>query len=65
MADPMKPSATLLVKLGSALVHADELTSPHGHDFDRIALRALIDREVKAWAEAMNGLGLLPVKRHG
>lgn len=59
----MKPSAALLVKLGSAVVHADELTSPHGHDFDRTAIRTIVDDpDVKAWVKAMGAL--LPVKRH-
>ena len=53
---------TLLVKLGSIAVHADELTSPGGHDFDRVAMRQLIeDPDVVAWVKAMGAL--LPRKR--
>lgn len=62
--DPFKPNLSLLVKLGSALVHADELVSPKGHAFDREALlTCLRDPEVVAWIDAMNQLAMLPVKR--
>lgn len=64
--DPLHPSVAVLVKLGSALVHVDELLSPEGHDLDASALRALLaDPEVVGWVEAMNGMALLPVKRSG
>jgi hypothetical protein len=62
--DPLAPSATLLIKLGSAVVHADEYLSDKGHDFDRQTFHALLnDPEVKEWLEAMNKQALLPVKR--
>lgn len=65
-ADPLKPSITLLAKIGSALVHADEMLSPDGHTFDRDALKGLItDPEVQAWIDAMNKMALLPKKRRG
>ena len=62
--DMLKPSVPLLVKLGSIVVHSDELLSPSGHDFDRIALKALMDDpEVKDWLQAMGKAAMLPVKR--
>jgi hypothetical protein len=36
--DPLNPNAALLVNLGSIAVHAEEITSPNGHDFDKAAL---------------------------
>ena len=36
---PMAPSTTLLMKLGSIVVHADEATEPGGHSFDIGAMR--------------------------
>lgn len=61
--DPLKPSPTLLCKLGSVLVHAEELTSPAGHIFDREAFLTAWDSEVQAWMEEMRKLAFLPVKR--
>lgn len=62
--DPLAPSAELLVKLGSLIVHADEAMTPGGHSFDVEAFRGLLqDPEVVAWLEAMQALALLPVKR--
>lgn len=63
--DPLKPSATLLIKLGSVIVHQEELMSPHGHEFDKHALETVRnDPEVIAWLEAMTKAAFLPVKRH-
>jgi hypothetical protein len=64
MTDPLKPSVSLLVKLGSIAVHMDELLSPAGHPFDKAALDSLQkDAEVKAWLEQMTTGAFLPVKR--
>ncbi len=61
---PLSPSAALLCKLGSIIVHAEELTSPKGHVVDKIALEQLTnDPEVQAWMEAMRKMAMLPVKR--
>lgn len=64
MVDPFKEPlpASLLAKVGSILVHADELLSADGHEFDSAAMRALIaDADVKA---SIASLGpLVPVKR--
>jgi hypothetical protein len=60
----LKPSLSLLVKLGSIAVHADELLSLEAHEFDRIALEQLVnDTEVRQWVASMERLALLPVKR--
>lgn len=60
----LTPSAALLCKLASIVVHADELTGPAGHQFDQVALQQLIfDPEVKEWMAAMTAAGMAPVKR--
>lgn len=62
--DPLKPSAALLCKLGSIIVHAEELASPTGHGFDKIALEQLMkDPEVAEWMAGMRSMAMLPVKR--
>jgi len=59
-----EPGLTLLVKLGSIAVHAEELMSPGAHPLDISALEGLLnDLEVKEWLAKMNKLALLPVKR--
>lgn len=61
----LNPPLSLLVKLGSVAVHAEEMLSPHSHPLDRIALEsALKDAEVQTWIAEMNGLAMLPVKRN-
>jgi len=63
--DPLAPSAALLIKLGSVIVHQEELMSPHGHEFDKYALEAVRnDPDVVAWLNAMTKQGFLPVKRN-
>lgn len=62
--DALHPSVTLLCKLSSVVVHADEYLSPDGHDVDLVALHsALRDPEVKEWIEQMAASGMAPVKR--
>ncbi|HEY7233887.1 MAG TPA: hypothetical protein VH539_07040 [Gemmatimonadaceae bacterium] len=62
--NPLEPDAALLAKLGSIAVHAEELLSPLGHDFDRRALVALLsDAAVVAWLAAMREKALVPEKR--
>jgi len=41
MNDPLKPDMTLLIKLGSLIVHQDEYMSSNGHHFDKVAMDAL------------------------
>jgi hypothetical protein len=60
--DPLKPSVSLLSKLGSIVVHADEATSAGRHEFDIVAIKSLLDNpEVKEWITAMGVF--MPVKR--
>lgn len=62
MSDPLKPSLTLLTKLGSIAVHAEEMLSPKGHTVDRHALQTLLtDVEVQKWIKDMGVY--MPVKR--
>ena len=61
--DPLKPSPALLCKLGSILVHAEELLSPSGHPFDQQAMRTAWDADVEQWMKAMRKLAFLPMKR--
>ena len=69
MGDPndvraLSPSAGLLCKLGSIVVHTDEMLSPGGHAFDRVALETLIrDPAVQEWIEQMGRMAMVPVKR--
>ena len=65
MDDPLKPNASLLVKLGSIMVHAEEMIDPvKGHEFDLSALKALLaDPDVKTWRRRMSRMALLPVRR--
>jgi hypothetical protein len=61
-ADPFQPSKALLAKLGSIVVHADEMLSANGHDFDQAAIRGLLsDPEVHLWIAQMGHY--LPQKR--
>lgn len=60
----LRPDPNVLVKLGSLMVHADEITSPDAHELDAAAIRGLLaDPELVAWREQMNALAFLPVMR--
>ncbi len=62
--EPLHPSPSLLAKLGSIVVHAEELLSSKGHYLDREALMGLLNEsEVRDWLAQMNELALLPKKR--
>lgn len=62
--DVLKPSAQLLIKLGSIIVHQEELLSANAHYMDKSALDSLMaDEEVKEWMKEMNKMALLPLKR--
>lgn len=64
MSDPLRPSAALLVKLGSIAVHAEEFLSAEGHEFDAATITGLLDDpEVREWRASMDAMSLLPVKR--
>jgi len=61
MSDPFKPSASILIKLGSIAVHVEEFLSPTGHPFDKNALDTLFqDKELKKWLKQMDKLAMLP-----
>ncbi len=60
----LAPSVTLLVKIGSMIVHADEFTEPGGHEFDIHTFKTLMkDPEVAAWLAAGSASAMLPKKR--
>lgn len=60
----LTPSPALLCKLASIAVHADEMISANGHEFDRVALQSgLWDRDVQDWIGQMTAAGMAPVKR--
>lgn len=62
--NPLEPSVGLLGKLGSLLVHYQELVSHNGRAIDKIAVDTLeADLEVGDWLAAMTKMALLPVKR--
>lgn len=64
MSDPLKPSAALLCKLGSLIVHLEEAMSPNAHQFDITAATQLRkDPEVQQWFQQMQTLAMVPVKR--
>lgn len=55
----------LTIKLASIAVHADELLSPEGHDFDRGAIVGLLaDPEVRAFLDDPANRVYLPLKRN-
>lgn len=62
MENPLQPPLTLLCKLASITVHAEEMMSTNGHAFDRMALQSVLDdKEVKEWLKNMGPF--VPVKR--
>jgi len=64
MNEPLKPSASLLIKLGSLLVHYEEMLSSDGHELDKAAIDSLQqDSEIIDWKKEMTKLALLPLKR--
>lgn len=62
--NPLKPSANLLIKLGSVIIHQEEMASSNGHLFDKYALDTVRnDVEVIEWLDQMTKMSLLPLKR--
>jgi hypothetical protein len=60
----LHPSLSLLTKLGSIVVHTEEMLSPGGHVFVRAAIDGLLaDPELREWLAEMGKNALLPVKR--
>ena len=62
---PLKPSPALLSKLGSIVIHAEEIVDPiKGHHFDLVALKSVLnDPEVVEWLSEMRKMAMVPVKR--
>ena len=62
--DVLKPSPTLLIELGSLIVHYEEFLSPDGRHIDKEVIDELRGRpEVDEWFREMDRLAFLPVKR--
>lgn len=62
--DVLKPTPQLLIKLGSIIVHQQELNSSDGHYMDTSALDTLLeDEDVIEWMKGMDKMAYLPVKR--
>ena len=60
----LQPPPSILCKLASIAVHADEMMSPDGHAFDRHALESMLaDYEIKEWLTEMDKMALAPRKR--
>jgi len=60
----MNPSLFLISKIASIIVHVEEMLSPKGHDYDKIALEQLLkDPEVVAWLQDLRKQALIPEKR--
>ena len=63
--NPMYPTATLLAKLGSAIVHAEEFLSADGQAVDQTAFQTILeDPTVQEWLEQMAGYALVPLRRN-
>jgi hypothetical protein len=63
LADPLRPSITLLGKLGFIAVRIEEYLDTR-HDFDYLALRRLLaDEEVRAWLEGMAAMAHIPRRK--
>lgn len=64
LTEALKPSATLLIKIGSLLVHYQELHGGQGHAFDKNVIDQLeADPDVVDWLETMTRGAFLPVRR--
>lgn len=60
----LNPSAALLCKLGSIIVHIEEMYSDDGQAYDKAALDQLLsDPEIVEWRNAMDSMAMLPRKR--
>lgn len=60
----MKCPTSVLLKLASIAVHADELLSVDGREADKSAIRGLLaDPELKAWLAKPDLKAYLPLKR--
>lgn len=60
----MDINLSLVAKLGSIIVHIEEMLSPKGHKFDVIALKGLMnDFEVQELLKKLKSMALIPEKR--
>ena len=65
MTDCLHPEPSLLITLGSMIIHAEEFMSANGHPWDKQTFDTqLATPEVQAWIKQMNELALLPLKRN-
>jgi hypothetical protein len=63
-ANPLKPTASLLCKLGSIVVHVEEMSSAKGHPVDKYAFGTVMnDPEVQDWLAQMRAMAMIPEKR--
>lgn len=64
MEDVLKPNPQLLIKLGSLIVHYQELNSSDGHYMDKAAIDSLLnDADVVEWLNGMDEMAFLPKTR--
>ena len=62
--DILKPSVSILCKLGSLFIHIEEVLSKEAHEFDIAAIKQILnDEEVKEWILEMDKLALITKKR--
>lgn len=62
--DPLKPSLVVLVKLGSAVVHAKEAMSIDARPVDKQEFNELFkEPDLAKWINDMTAMALLPVMR--
>jgi len=60
----LAPTASVLCKIGSIVIHTTEMLSPGAHEVDRQTVeQLLIDPEVKEWVKGMDSLAMLPKMR--
>jgi hypothetical protein len=64
MIDVLKPNPSLVVKIGSLIVHYQEALGPKGHPLDWEAIKSIEgEPDVQEWFAEMTKKGFLPVKR--
>ena len=64
MKKTLEPSISILSKLGSIAIHAEEMISPNVHEFDLIEMKKLLnDPEIQQWLKEMDEMALIPKKR--
>jgi hypothetical protein len=54
--------AGALIAMGSAVIHAEELASPQGHGFDKVAFDTAV-QQARPLLDEMDQKALLPVRR--